>query len=97
MQNMSDATAKSWKLFSAIIICNIKSRAYTNLEKVAENPHFCMQNMSDNIAKLWKLFSTIIICNIKSLRCTKLEKMEFAQMLPGHAQILEGSISGELL
>ena len=38
---------------------------------------------------------TTIICNIKSLTCTKLEKIEFAQKLPGHARILEGSISWE--
>ena len=54
-----------------------------------------MQNMSDTMAKQSILFSTIIIRNIKSIACTKLEKMEFAQMVPGHAQILEGSISGE--
>ena len=40
-------------------------------------------------------FHTIIICNIKSLPCTNLEKMGFARKLPGHAQILEGSISWE--
>ena len=30
-----------------------------------------------------------------TLTCTKLEKIEFAQKLPGHAQIQEGSISWE--
>ena len=51
--------------------------------------------MSDNMAKSCAPFHTTIICNIKSLTCTKLEKIEFAQKLPGHAQILEGSISWE--
>ena len=45
--------------------------------------------MSDTVPKLLRLFHTIIICNIKSLPCPKLEKIEFAQKLPGHAQILE--------
>ena len=49
--------------------------------------------MSDTMAKSCRLFHTIIVCNIKALACTKLEKIEFAQKLPGHAQILEGSIS----
>ena len=53
--------------------------------------------MDDTMAKSCGPFSTTIICKIKSIACTKLEKMEFAQMLPGHAQILEGSISGEPL
>ena len=51
--------------------------------------------MSDNRAKSCRLSHTIITCNIKSLPCIKLEKIEFAQKLPGHAQILEGSISWE--
>ena len=51
--------------------------------------------MSDNMAKSCRLSHTIIISNIKSLPCTKLEKIEFAQKLPGHAQILEGSILRE--
>ena len=44
--------------------------------------------MSDNMAKSCGSIHTTIICNIKSLTCTKLEKIEFAQKLPGHAQIL---------
>ena len=43
------------------------------------------------LAKL--IMDQFILCNFKSLTCTKLEKIEFAQKLPGHAQILEGSIS----
>ena len=54
-----------------------------------------MQNTSDDMVKSCRLSHTIIICNMKSLPCTKLEKIEFAQKLPGHAQILEGSISWE--
>ena len=51
--------------------------------------------MSDNMAKSCGPFHITIICNIKSLTSTKLEKIAFAQKLPGHAQILEGSISRE--
>ena len=39
-----------------------------------------------------KLFRCYTIFD-HALTCTKLEKIEFAQKLPGHAQILEGSIS----
>ena len=49
--------------------------------------------MSDTMSKLRKLLHTVIICNIRSLPCPKQEKMDFAQKLPGHAQIIEGSIS----
>ena len=52
--------------------------------------------MSDNMAKSCAPFHTTIICNIKSLTCTKLEKIEFAQKLPGHAQILEGLSGPEI-
>ena len=54
-----------------------------------------VQKMSNTITKSWRLFHKIIICNIEPLSCTKLEKMGFARELPGHAQILEGSISWE--
>ena len=52
-----------------------------------------MHNMSHTIFKSCKLFHTIIICNIKSPPCTKLEILDFAQKLPGHAQIKAVSIS----
>ena len=61
MRNMVDAMAKSFRPFRTFKICNIKSIAGTNLEKMAENPHFCinyanyakliMRNMSDTMAK----------------------------------------------
>ena len=41
MRNMVDAMAKSFRPFRTFKICNIKSIAGTNLEKMAENPHFC--------------------------------------------------------
>ena len=56
-----------------------------------------MRNMGDTMAKSCRPFSSTIICNMKSIACTKLEKMEFARMLPGHARILDGSISRERL
>ena len=52
-----------------------------------------MHNMSHIRVRSCKLFHTIIICNIKSPPCTKLEILDFAQKLPGHAQIKEISIS----
>ena len=51
--------------------------------------------MSHTIVNSCRLFHTIIICNMKSLPCSKLEILEFAQKLPGHAQILKVSISWE--
>ena len=51
------------------------------------------QNMSDHMVKSCRLSHTIIICNMKSPPCTKLEILDFAQKLPGHAQIKEISIS----
>ena len=52
-----------------------------------------MQNMSLTMVKSCRPFHTIIICNMKSPPCTKLEILDFAQKLPGHAQIKEISIS----
>ena len=49
----------------------------------------------ETIAKSWRLLHTIIVCNIKSLPYAKLEIIEFAQKLPGHAQILKCFISWE--
>ena len=89
---MGDTMAKSCRPFSNIIICNIKSRAYTNLEKLAENPYFCInyanyaqlitRNMSDTKVKSWRLFSNIIICNIKSL-VPNLRKWSLPKCCPG--------------
>ena len=45
--------------------------------------------MIHTIVKSGRPFHTIIICNIKSPPCTKLEILDFAQKLPGHAQIKE--------
>ena len=39
--------AKSWRPFSTTIIYNIKSIAYTNLEKMAETPNFWMNNYAE--------------------------------------------------
>ena len=49
--------------------------------------------MSHTTVKSCIPFHTIIICKMKSLPCTKLEILDFAQKLPGHAQILKISIS----
>ena len=34
--------AKCWKPFCTTIICNIKSITWTKLERMAENPYFCI-------------------------------------------------------
>ena len=52
-----------------------------------------MRDMSDTMPKSFRLFHTIKMCNTKSLPYAKLAKIEFAQKLPGHAQILEPQIS----
>ena len=69
-----------------LIIGNIKSIECTNLEKMPENPHFCINyasiincaKMVDAIAKSYRPFSTFKICIIKSITFTylSLEKAE---------------------
>ena len=93
MQNMVDDMLKSCRPFSTFKMCNIKSIAGTNLEKMAENPYFCinyanyayliMQNMSDTMVKSSRLFSTIIICNIKSLHVPNWRKSSLPKSCPG--------------
>ena len=77
--------AESWKTFSTITICNIKSTQQTKLMKMAKNlffgaldhskMHFFDFWMIQHDQKLLTPFSTIIICNIESIRGSTIEIM----------------------
>ena len=81
--------AESWKTYSTITICNIKSTQQTKLMKMAKNLFFGALDHSKmhlfwflndpawpvNVAKWSKTFSTTTICNIKLIRSTNLKKM----------------------
>ena len=81
--------AESWKTFSTITICNIKSIQHTKLKKIAEKLFFDLSDHSKmHFCDLWmilhdmarlpndgKHFNIITICNIKSIQQCKLQKM----------------------
>ena len=70
---------KSWKTFSTITICNIKSIQQTKLKKMAQNLYFGSLDHSKThfegfwmtrhdlvvVAECWKTYCSIKICNIK--------------------------------
>ena len=80
--------AESWKTFSTMRICNIKSIQQTKLRIMAKNLFFWhfgsfknaffvtfeWSNMCHIVEKLLRTFSIIKICNIKLIQWTKLEK-----------------------